>query len=63
MAMLESVVAHAPYIQVIVADDLSEDYTTQITNIKGFDHEPIYMKLPHDSGISYGRNRLVRMIL
>jgi hypothetical protein len=46
--------------QVIVADDLLADYSTQIAKIKGFDHEPIYMKLPHDSGIGYGRNRLVR---
>jgi hypothetical protein len=61
MTLLHSLVKNAKYIQVIIADDSSNDQSDDIKEVgRGFDLEPIYIRLPIDSGVGYGRNRLVK---
>ena len=59
VTLLNSVAQHCPWIHIIVADDSSKSAQDNVDNIKGLLHKPIYMRLPIDSGVGYGRQRLV----
>ena len=58
--LLNSVADNAPWIHVIVADDSTESVRSIVESVEGFDHSPVYIRLPVDSGVGYGRQRLVQ---
>jgi glycosyltransferase involved in cell wall biosynthesis len=59
VTLLDSVAKHCPWIHIIVADDSGKSAQDKVDNIMGLLHKPIYMRLPIDSGVGYGRQRLV----
>ena len=60
VTLLNSIAQNAPWIQVIVGDDSTVSAESEIRKVsKKFQHKLIYLRLPIDSGVGYGRQRLV----
>ena len=59
--LLNSLLKFAPWLHVIVGDDSTNGMLgALIRKTKGFARKPTYIRLPVDSGVGYGRQRLVK---
>ena len=57
--LITSVRTFAPYLPIIVADDSDQDVQSYLHT---GDQGDVNIRLPTDSGVGYGRNRIVQAI-